>query len=836
MRKNYISKTYALRLLTLVCCLYSFTFYSQSRPNIIVIMVDDMGYSDLGCTGSEIRTPHIDQLAATGSLFTNAYNTSRCCPSRASLLTGQYQWDAGIGHMDNDNSNAPEYQGYLNEKTATIAEILNQNGYQSFMSGKWHVGNKERSMWPDYHGFDQFYGTPAGGGIYFYPSQFYNRDVYWNGNQVTPGNDWYSTDAFTDYAINYIKNDKDPNKPFFMYLAYIAPHFPLQAKDEDIAKYDNVYNAGYESIRDARFEKQKELGIVPDDLPKSPIAHNWNSVSNKTTEARKMQVYAGMMDRLDQNIGKLVQALKDENIDEDTMIMFLSDNGGASNNFNRTPSVEIGGRNSNASYGKWYNVSNTPYRNAKKQEHEGGIITPLIVNWPNGLNNPQRIIKTPVHLMDIMPTCLQVAGVSYPETYNNVTLDPLDGESFMPMLDGSNNSPDPNRLFFWEHEGNKAARQGDWKLVARHNQAWELYQIKEDPYELNNLASQEPTIFEDLKTKYYNWAATHGVKDWPNLNAIPSPKELKGTAQNGSIVLNWIDGSKDEQGIKVERSVNGGSYSSIARIETANLVTFTDNNVTEGNTYSYRVRHFIPNVGNSGYSNTISVQLNPDTTRLNVAENKTIAAFSSDRGAYPATLAIDGNNSDTPSRWITAARAAYPHYIEIDLEGDFSIDELRLYTGYNGYHSPILDFKFQYWTGSQWQDALDIQNNNDAQFQVEFDAVETNRVRLETTRATNNAIRLYEIEVYGSAINKTANKGFTDNNMISVYPNPLKKESPLYIDSATPVKTIYLYDINGKRLDFERNATQPESISTEKLKSGLYFLNIDGKHFKIIKS
>lgn len=501
---------------SIALCLFAISCTGQiksEKPNIIVILVDDMGYSDLGCTGSEINTPNLDAMARKGVLFTNCYNTSRCCPSRASLLTGQYQWDAGIGHMDYTKSILPEYQGYLNNKSATIAELLKEEGYQTFMSGKWHVGHKKREMWPDYRGFDQFYGTPSGGGIYFYPSKFYDRPVYHNGQKVEPDSTWYSTDAFTDYSIDYIKNRREKDRPFFMYMAYIAPHFPLQARKQDIEKYRKTYLKGYDVIRKNRFEKQKQLKIIDPNIPASePIYKDWESIENKEEEALKMAVYAAMMDCLDQNIGKLIKSLEDEGIIENTIVMFMSDNGGCPSDFNKTPEAEIGSRNSNATYGIWYNVSNTPYRMGKRKEHEGGIITPLIIHWPNGIKD-NGINHEPVHIMDIMPSCLQIAGAEYPNQFNGIKLDALDGMSIIPLLEGENQ--DPDRVYYWEHEGNRAVRKGDWKLVALKKKNWELYNLSVDPYEQNNLASKNQEKYGELLNLYIKWSIKHGVKPWP---------------------------------------------------------------------------------------------------------------------------------------------------------------------------------------------------------------------------------------------------------------------------------------------------------------------------------
>lgn len=499
----------ALMFLTLIQGLLATPIHAES-PNIIVILADDMGYSDLGCTGGEIQTPNLDRLASNGVLFTHCYSTSRCCPSRAALLTGQYQWDAGLGHMTSTKSQAPEYQQHLNLENVTIAEALKLAGYQTVMSGKWHVGD-QLEHWPDKRGFEQFFGTPAGGGLYFYPSKFYNRPVFENGKEVTFGTDWYSTDGFTDFAVDYIENRRDPTRPFFLYLPYIAPHFPLQAHPKDIAKYAGVYDEGYDSIRTRRFKSQLKLGIVPATSQLPPAAHDWKKVKNKQRHADRMEVYAAQVDCLDQNIGRLMSTLETQGILNNTIVIFLSDNGGCASR-KTTPNAKIGSSDCNAAYGDWYNVSNTPYRQAKSQEHEGGIMTPLIFHWPNG-NFESRLTHEPIHIMDILPTLLSLTGTKYPETFENRKLDPVDGENFSPILSGAPQRKD--RFFFWEHEGNKAIRQDNWKLVALRNRSWELYDLSSDPFEMNDRSAENPKIVQAFITRYNSWAKHHGVRDWP---------------------------------------------------------------------------------------------------------------------------------------------------------------------------------------------------------------------------------------------------------------------------------------------------------------------------------
>lgn len=486
---------------------------ATERPNIIILLADDMGYSDLGCMGSEIRTPNLDRLAAEGVLMTHFYTTSRCCPSRASLMTGQYAHRAGIGHMNYD-WNLPGYRGFLTNGTVTIAEVLQGAGYRTLMTGKWHIGD-ERPHWPIDRGFERFYGIPAGGGVYFWPPVGLERPVYLNEEQVEPKSGWYSTDAFTDHAIAFIREAKRDQRPFFLYTAYIAPHFPLQAWPEDIARYEGVYDGGYDTIRQARYQKQQQLGILPSNARLSPSdTPEWQQVENTADEARKMQVYAAMVDRLDQNVGRLMAALEAEGLAENTIVFFLSDNGGCAENPNKTPGVPIGSPQSFTAYGQaWANVSNTPYRLYKSMEHEGGLLTPLIAHWPAGLRHKGLITHEPAHIMDFMATCLELSGANYPQEFAGLPVPLPAGKSFLPQLQGKNAAPE--RLLFWEHEGNQAVQQGPWKLVKRHKTAWELYNLHQDPAELQDLSTQYPGQLRHLEAAYQAWAAENGVALWP---------------------------------------------------------------------------------------------------------------------------------------------------------------------------------------------------------------------------------------------------------------------------------------------------------------------------------
>ncbi len=483
-----------------------------NQPNIIVILADDMGFSDLGCTGSEIETPNLDTLANAGVLFTNCYNTSRCCPTRASLLTGVYQHRAGYGHMDSDLG-SEAYQGRFRPGVATIAQLLQQADYRTIMVGKWHLGSEPENA-PLGRGFDRMYGIPKGGGVYYYPCIGRDRQVYLNDQQVFPDSNWYSTDAFTDYALKFTQEAHQDNKPFFMYLAYIAPHFPLQARPEDIAKYRGKYSRGYGYYRKQRFSKQKELGVVASNTALSEADFSdWDTLENSEAEDLKMAVYAAQIDRLDQNIGRLVNKLKELEIYDNTVIIFLSDNGAANIELNTTPEAEFGTRDSWSAYGKnWANVSNTPYRQYKAMTHEGGIVTPLIMHWPQGITGHQ-LIRTPVHINDMLPTCLALVGIDYPSTYRGDSLIAIDGSSMLPLAQGASHTD--RQGLFWEHQGNQAFRDDNLKLVRQFGQAWELYDLDNDPTELNDLSKSKPDTALLMQEQYQQWMDRNGALPWP---------------------------------------------------------------------------------------------------------------------------------------------------------------------------------------------------------------------------------------------------------------------------------------------------------------------------------
>lgn len=499
---------------------------SPKKPNIIIILADDMGYSDIGCFGSNIQTPNIDDMAKTGLVMTQFYNASRCCPSRSSLLTGLYQHQAGVGDMVNTRT-VPAYQGYLNHNCVTIAEALKAGGYNTYMTGKWHVGTAPEN-WPVKRGFDHYFGLIDGASSYFNPTMPYRPNqhltIALDDKPFTPGPGFYSTNAYADYALKFIKVNKGSGKPFFLYMAFTSPHWPLHALPEDIAKYKGKFMAGWDKMREERLKKMQDLGIIDKNTPLSPRDKNvpeWSSLSDeeKKTWDEKMAVYSAMVDRMDQNIGRIRQALKDMGEDKNTVIMFLSDNGASSETIKGkgfTPEIleanlkPASDPTSFTAYGfPGANVSNTPLRLFKHWEYEGGTATPFIASYPDLIKIHMQTSR-PAHLIDLMSTCLDLAGVAYPKIYNGNTITPTEGISLVPLM--TNTAWKGHDALYFEHEGNRAVRQGDWKLVSQFPEnKWQLYNIKTDRNELNDLAAQNPDRVAKMEGLYKVWAARAGV-------------------------------------------------------------------------------------------------------------------------------------------------------------------------------------------------------------------------------------------------------------------------------------------------------------------------------------
>jgi arylsulfatase A-like enzyme len=529
----------------------------SARPNIVVILADDLGYSDLGCYGSEISTPNLDQLAMNGQRWTQFYTTPRCCPSRAALLTGLYPHQAGIGHMMEDRR-APGYRGELNNQCVTIAEVLRPAGYHTMMVGKWHVSHvyfdgkrqlnfesdkpfwKDQSGWPLQRGFDEYFGTIHGVSSYYDPFSLVQDN-----SPVRPaGTNFYYTDAITDHAVADIQKTSGKDRPFFLYVAFTAPHWPMQARAADIERWKKSYLAGWDAIRTNRYHRQIELGLIDPKwllTPRDSRVPAWPDAPKKEWQVHRMATYAAMVEQMDKGIGRILASLKEMKVDQNTLVIFLSDNGACDEvvqpDWYDVPSKARDGRpikvGNNAStmpgpddvwqsYGvPWANVSATPFRLYKHFVHEGGITTPFIVRWPDTM--PRRGVTTRevAHVTDIMATCIDVAGASYPTNYQGHAVLPMEGRSLLPAFRGG--TPD-ERPMFWEHEGNRAIRLGKWKLVSRHPSEWELYDMESDRTELNNLAASRADKVKELDALYQGWAERCGVLPW---NQIPPVQSIK---------------------------------------------------------------------------------------------------------------------------------------------------------------------------------------------------------------------------------------------------------------------------------------------------------------------
>ena len=501
----------------------------DSRPNVIVILTDDMGYSDIGCYGSEIPTPHLDALAENGVRFSQFYNTARCCPTRASLMTGLHPHQTGIGGMTNSpkgetwhKRGVEGYIGYLNKKCVTMAEVLKSSGYHTYMTGKWHLGYHDTARWPVQRGFDKFYGSISGATSYFYPHG--NRSVSLQ-NEILPPPDstkYYTTDAFTDYAIQFIDEQEDDN-PFFLYLAYTAPHWPLHAKEEDIEKFVGKYMHGWDEVRKARFKKQVEMGLLNEEWglsKRDERVRPWTEVSDsqKVLSDYRMAVYAAQVFSIDYNVGKLVEKLKAEGKFDNTLIFFMSDNGGCAEMYHEFGSKPRSFINKATyagavSYGiGWANASNTPFFEYKVRVHEGGIATPLIAHWPKGITSQAGTITHKAgYLIDLAPTIYEVAKADYPQTFHDGNnIHPLPGKSLMPIL--TTGEDEDHEYMYWEHQNNSAIRKGDWKALKKVNEeTWKLYNIADDRIESIDLAEQHPELVQELNDKWYEWANANYV-------------------------------------------------------------------------------------------------------------------------------------------------------------------------------------------------------------------------------------------------------------------------------------------------------------------------------------
>ena len=521
---------------------------ASAAPNIVVILTDDLGYSDLGCYGGEIETPNLDRLARHGVRFTQFYVTPRCSPTRAALLTGMYPHEVGIGHL-NEAWGRPGYRGELSRQAPTLAEVLRAAGYRTYMSGKWHLSHnpkrlsrdaaqpspEQRLGWPRARGFDRVFGTIRGSGSFYEPASLIRDDRF-----IEVDRGFYYTDAISVEAARFIREHclEYPSRPFFIYLSYSSPHWPLHAPEEAVREYASRYDAGWDVLRRERYRRMVAMGILDAGwglAPREPRAAAWTEEKRKAWQARRMETYAAMVERMDRGIGEVVEALAAVRALDDTLVVFLSDNGANGEQFtgiNRLgafilpmpranrwrfgdrPDLMPGPAETFQTYGPgWSSLSNTPFRRGKHWTHEGGIATPLIVHWPQGLGvEPGSLVRAPGHVVDLLPTFLAASGAAYPAAFGGAATQPLRGESLMPLLTGASRRRGP---MFWEHEGNRGVRDGRWKLVADWPGSWELYDMRADRTELHDLAAEQPQRVAALAEMYDDFAAATRVGPWP---------------------------------------------------------------------------------------------------------------------------------------------------------------------------------------------------------------------------------------------------------------------------------------------------------------------------------
>jgi arylsulfatase len=498
------------------------------RPDVVIFLADDLGYSDIGSYGGEIQTPALDALAAAGLRFTQFYVTPRCSPTRAALLTGRDPHRVGFGHLPDLASSSPAYAGVLPADVPTLAELLREAGYATWMSGKWHLSREGRDdgTGPVARGFERFFGVIQGASDYWDASLLEGDGAEAYASDAA----FHLTDAIGFEAARFVREHatRAGDEPFFLYVAFTAPHWPLHAHPEDMARYEHVYERGWDIWRAYRMQGLERLGIADDTWglsERDPRVPSWYEIDDEAWQAARMRAYAAMVDRMDRAVEEVVAALRDTSRLDDTLILFLSDNGASAEelslrdarlrrvlglwtpeHYGNQPGVAPGLADTFQSYGpNWSAVSNAPFLGNKADLHEGGISSPLVVHWPGGLaSEPGALERSPAQVVDILPTLLELAGAPTPPG--------LSGESLAPLLRGEARERGP---MFWEHEGNRAVRDGRWKLVAPWRGPWELYDLRRDRTEKNDVAWVYPREAKRLAALWDAWAEEAGVVPWP---------------------------------------------------------------------------------------------------------------------------------------------------------------------------------------------------------------------------------------------------------------------------------------------------------------------------------
>jgi arylsulfatase A-like enzyme len=499
------------------------------RPNVVVLLADDLGFSDLGATGGEIRTPALDALAAEGLLFTQFYATPRCSPTRASLLTGMHPHAAGVGHLASTATEYRAYTGAILPDVATLPERLREAGYHSYAVGKWHLDPKNDPAGPNApvsRGFERWFGVMRGADDYYHPESL-GRDT---SSLPDPGDGFYLTDALAKNAGDFIRDHRrdHPDDPFFLYFAFTAPHWPMQAPAEDVARYADHYADGWDAARTKRHQRLRELGLIRpgvEPAPRDPAVEAWTQTEHSHWQSARMRAYAAMVDRMDQAVAQVLAVLDETHARENTIVFFLSDNGACAeelppwsgwlrrfaglwtpDHYGDDPGVDPGEPESFQAYGRgWSNVSNAPFRGHKSGLYEGGIASPLIVRWPGALAvRPDARTATPSHVVDVAATILDLAGVAG---------NGLDGIPLTDVLQGVERIRE--EPIVWEHEGWRAIRDGHLKAVARWRGDWELYDLADDPTEQLDLAAHRPNDVARLASQWQAWSDAAGVQPWP---------------------------------------------------------------------------------------------------------------------------------------------------------------------------------------------------------------------------------------------------------------------------------------------------------------------------------
>jgi arylsulfatase A-like enzyme len=513
-------------------------------PNVVLVVADDLGFSDPGCYGGEIRTPSLDRLGREGVRLSQFYTGARCSPSRASLLTGLHPQQVGLGILTNDDR-PRGYAGSLAEGCLTLAEILRGRGFATGLVGKWHLAASMRrptSAWPLRRGFERFFGTLSGCGSYYDPPTLTRGESNAESDALDPA--FFYTDAITDEAVAFVDaHTWTRQRPFFLYVAYTAPHWPLHAPEEaEIATYDGVFDDGWDALRERRLERLQAAGVLASEVQLSnpdPARPAWPDAPHRNWQVRRMQVYAAQVERMDRGIGRIVAALEAAAALDDTIVVFLSDNGaspeelplvplerfrlrddilrertrdGAPIVIGNDPELPPGSEATFQSYGRaWANLSNTPFRLYKRWAHEGGICAPFIIRWRSGDLAEGRVVDAPFQLTDVLPTLLEATGTSYPEERDGRPVPPVEGRSMLPALRGAEMS---ESSLYWEHTGNAAVRRGRWKLVREYARSWELYDLASDRSELHDLATEQPELARDLAADWSGWARRVGLIPW----------------------------------------------------------------------------------------------------------------------------------------------------------------------------------------------------------------------------------------------------------------------------------------------------------------------------------